>query len=95
MNIKRLTRTSRLWFSNNINNAHRRLSRKYKKYKERGYPPEMKNAIDELRKTYTELVNSSKENYLKTQGLKLLSSGMETKNIGQSSKGLYQLTLYR
>ena len=55
----------------------------------------MKDTIDELRKMYTELVNSSKENYLKTQGLKLLSSGMETKNIGQFSKDFYQLMLYR
>ena len=47
----------------------------------------MKNAIDELRKMYTELVNSSKENYLKTQGLKLLSSGMETKKYWSILKG--------
>ena len=84
---KKINKNKPPWVSNNINNAHRRLSRKYKKYRERGYPPEMKDAIDELRKTYTELVNSSKENYLKTQGLKLLSSGMETKKYWTVLKG--------
>ena len=39
----------------------------------------MKDEIDELRKTFSEVVESSKENYFKTQGLKLLSSGTEAK----------------
>ena len=84
---KKINKRQPPWFSNNVNNIHRRLSRKYAKYKERGFPLEMKAEIDELRKNYVELVNLSKDSYLKTQGLKLLSFGMEAKKYWTILKG--------
>ena len=71
---KKINKRNPPWFTKNLTIASRRLSRAYKKYKNRGYPAEMKNEVDGLRKLYTDLIETSKNNYLKTQGYKLLTN---------------------
>ena len=79
---KRINRRKPPWITNNISNAQKKLARKYKKYKDRGFPFTMKNEIDTLRKNYTDLVKNSKDNYLKSLGKKFFLQNAALKNIG-------------
>ena len=59
------------WYNNNILAAYKRYNRKFRVFKRRGYPSHMLAEIENFKKTYTEIVQTSKTAYLKAQGLKL------------------------
>ena len=59
------------WYNKNILAAYKRYNRKFRSFKRRGYPQRMIPEIEKYKKTYTELVQTSQDAYLKTQGLKL------------------------
>ena len=70
-NLQRVKARDPPWYNKNILSAYKRYNRKFRLYKRRGYPEQMLSEIDRYKKAYTELVVTSQESYLKTQGLKL------------------------
>ena len=67
------------WYNNNILTAYKRYNRKFRVFKRRGYPSSMLPEIEYCKRTYTELVQTSKDAYLKTQGLKLIDKSTNAK----------------
>ena len=67
------------WYNNNIRDAYKRYNRLFRRYKKRGYPAPMKTEVETRKKIYTDLVSLTKENYLKTQGLKLCDQDTSVK----------------
>ena len=67
------------WYNKNILTAYKRYNRKFRAFKRRGYPLQMIPELERYKKAYTELVKTSQDAYLKTQGLKLTDNSTNQK----------------
>ena len=56
------------WLTKSCKALYRQYHRKYTRFVKRGYRPEEKKQIDDLRNEYSTLVNTEKETYLKKLG---------------------------
>ena len=76
------------WYTRNIEHSLRIYKKKYKVFKNRGFPIEMNDEIAEAKSNYDKLVLDAKDNFLKSEGARLSDAKTNIKSYWKIIKKL-------